>query len=150
MRCHGVALSLVLTLSLAQACAPKADHVPFFQNLSPRLLTASPESRVGGEAGFHGAFHIQGNCVVVGLDSRTPIFDPWVRLSETGDAILDSRTGVRIGVGERFSAGAAFLRIKGQGWSLSDIKKAIGVDVPKGCGTEGIVRLRDIRKVSSL
>lgn len=144
----GVALVLFLTLSLAQACAPMVDHATVSQGLSPRLLTASPESKVGGEARFEGELHIRDNCVVVGPDSRTAlaIFDPSVRLLETGDAIVDSRTGVRVGVGERFSASAAFFRDERHGWSLSDIERATGVDVSKGCGTDAIVRLRNIQR----
>lgn len=119
--------------------------------MSPRLLTASPDSRIGGEARFEGEFKIRGNCVVVGSTWKgLPIFDPSVRLTETGDTILDSRTGVRVAVGERFSASAAFLRDEGRGWSLSDIEQATGVAIPKGCGTNMIVRLRDIQNSPSL
>jgi hypothetical protein len=143
---HGAVLILFFTLSLAQACAPTMDHATAFQGLSPRLLAASPESRVGGEARFEGELHIRENCIVVGSGRTLPIFDPSVRLTETGDAILDSRTGVRIAVGEHFSAAAAFFRDEGRGWSLSDIERATGVDVSEGCDTDAIVRLRNIQR----
>ena len=141
---------LMLALPLVAACATTADHVSVARESLPRLLTASPDSRAGGEARFEGELQIRDNCVVVGLNQKDlPIFDPSVRLTETGDAIIDSKTGVRVGVGERFIASAAHFRSEGQGWSLSDIKEATGVAVPEGCGTDEIVRLGYIQKGTS-
>lgn len=144
---------LLLAMPLAQGCTTAIDRATVVQGSAPRLLIASPESRVGGEARFEGELQIRNNCVVV-AGSRDwkglPIFDPSVRLTETGDAILDSRTGVRVGVGERFSASAAHFRDEGQGWSLSDIEQATGVTVPGGCGAGTVIRLGDIQKGASL
>lgn len=140
---------LLLAVPLLHACAATVDHAPISKRSSPLLLTASPESRVGGEAGYEGELRIQGNCIMVVAGDRAalPIFDTSVSLTEAGDAILDSRTGNRIAIGERLRAGAAHLRRDGEGWSRSDIEASIGVKLPDGCG-DTIVRLGRIKPIS--
>ncbi|KHA63827.1 hypothetical protein [Sphingomonas sp. Ant20] len=141
---------LLLALPLLHACAPTVDQAAIGQRSLPRLLTASPASKVGGEARYEGELQIRGNCIVVVSDGRAalPIFDSTVSLAETGGGIVENGTGQSIAIGERLRASAAHLRQDGEGWSLPDIEQATGANVPEGCG-DSIVRLRGIGKIAA-
>lgn len=133
-------------MPLVHACAATADRASLAQRRLPQLLTAAPDSTVGGEALFRGHIELRGRCVVaVGPTGKPslPIFDATVSLNEAGDGIVDARSGLQIAIGERFHAAAATFRDDGEGWSLADIEGATGVRLPKDCG-DTIVRLRDM------
>jgi hypothetical protein len=113
----------------------------------PRLFAAAPESRIGGQARFNGYLQVRNGCVIVKAETGhiVPIFDSWIRLTEAGDAIIDSRNGVRIAIGERLWASAAYARDHGVGWSYPEIEKAMGVRVSEECG-DTVVRLKSVRR----
>lgn len=145
------AACLLLAMPLVHACAMMQDRAYDQGRSLPLLLTASTDSRVGGEALFGGKLEVRNNCLIVVTSNGSvlPIFDTSVRLADTNDAILDSTNGERIEVGEFMSAAAAHLRSDVNGWSNADIERTTGVKVPEGCGQGAIVRLVRIRKGSS-
>lgn len=138
---------LFLAMSLAQACAFTGGGALTEKGSLPHLLSAAPSSRVGGEALYEGELRVEGDCVIVASSGQKalPIFDPSVRLTDAGQAIVDGTNDERIAVGERIRASAAYLSQGGKGWSHSEIRSLIGVDVPEGCG-DTIIRLRSIRR----
>lgn len=123
------------------------DPPPRASSPLPRLFAAAPESRIGGQARFDGHLQVRNGCVIVTAETGhiVPIFDSSIRLTEAGDAIVDSRNGVRIAVGERLWASAAYVRDHGVGWSYLDIERAMGVRVSEECG-DTVVRLKSVRR----
>lgn len=89
---------LLLAIPFVQACAAMAASAPVAARQLPRLLTASPDSKMGGETRSEGQLQIQGDCVLVISDNRAalPIFDASVSMTESGNAIMDSRNGKRV------------------------------------------------------
>lgn len=134
-------------LASVAACAPAVDAGRTVE--PPLLLVASPESRVGGEAHYEGRLRVENGCVVVASQGRTavPIFDPSVRLIDSGNGLIDVATGRRFRFGDRLSAAAAWLRDDGRGWSFADIEAAVGPLVPPRCGGENVVRLKRFEPV---
>lgn len=133
---------------LGQGCATTSDPPPARAGAPlPRLFSASPESRIGGQARFDGYLQVRNGCVIVTTETGhiVPIFDSSIRLTQTGDAIVDSRNGLRIAVGERLWASAAYARDHGVGWSYPEIEKAMGVRVLEECG-DTVVRLKSVRR----
>jgi hypothetical protein len=136
---------VLLAVPLLYGCAATVDRASLEERSSPRLVVASSESPVGGEARYEGELQIRNGCVVVVSNGRTalPIFDSSVKLAGEGGGIVESRNGRAIAFGGRVYASAAHLRQDGEGWSLLNIENSLGAKVPKDCG-DTIVRLRDI------
>jgi hypothetical protein len=137
-------------LPMLQACAARADMAAATGRAAPpRLLVASPESRVGGEARYEGVLRVENGCVVVVADGRRalPIFDASVALEGGGGAIVDGARNRRVALGERLRASAAYLREDGTGWSVADVERLTGVQVPAGCGNT-LLRLRTLEPIA--
>ena len=141
----GSALVFGAVLVSTQACTAVPDR----SATSTVLLVASQDSRVGGEAYYEGTLRVENGCVVVGSSGSVavPIFDPSVRLLDTGNELIDEATGRRFRFGIRIRASAAWLRDNGRGWSPADIDTVVGSTVPAQCNRHTVLRLAELQFV---
>lgn len=140
----------MIIMALAHSCAPGDARVEAPGGTEPRVLVASPESRIGGQALLEGGLRIVRGCVIVSSGEREvlPIFDPSVRLEPSGRAILDAETGERVRVGGRLRGSAAYLRDNGIGWTDAEISRFTGASVPADCG-DTVVRVSSITAIEA-
>ena len=111
----------------------------------PTIATVTTSNGLGGEARFVGELGIRDGCLVAitGAKIATPIFDRDVVLQPDRGGVDDIRHGLHIPIGKRFSAGGAWLRENGSGWSIADIERVSGAQIPVRCSGQTVIRLHD-------
>jgi hypothetical protein len=126
---------------LAAAAAP----APAPADERPAIATIGSENMFGGEALFTGRLAVRDGCLVADFGSgvATPVFDPGVILSPDGKTLHDPAQGSELPLGRRFSAGSAWMRDGGTGWTVAEIEAFYGTRIPPGCPTHNVIRLHD-------
>jgi hypothetical protein len=111
----------------------------------PAIATIGSPNMFGGEALFTGRLVVQGGCLVAdfGRGVATPVFDHGVTLSGDGKTLHDPAEGAEVPLGGAFSAGTAWMRDGGTGWSVAEIETFFGTRLPPGCPTDHVIRLHD-------
>lgn len=108
----------------------------------PALIRVAQAKFGGGEALFRGKLEVRNGCVVTaGTHPATVLFDPDVALVNQGTGIRDGRRDLTIRFGEPIRASAAWPRNNGNGWSVMEIERFYGTNIPDNCPHDEVVRL---------